>query len=70
MGRFDVAKELWAIRSALNSHDPGFTVPMYRAVIRRLARYFDTEESMRTLLWSLRRFRNEAMRHDAKEAGE
>lgn len=65
----EAAKEIRTIMAALDGHDQDFTMPMYQAVIGRLADYFHNGK-LSLLLWHLRRFRNEALIHDAKESGD
>jgi len=64
------ARELKEILTALGDHDPEFTVPMLRAVLKRCQAYLDGKLKLTTLIWHLQRFRNEAMIRDAKESGD
>jgi hypothetical protein len=64
------AREIGIILTALHEHDEDFTEPVLLAVLGHVQRYMDGRERLTTLIWHLQRFRNEAMIHDAKEAGE
>ena len=67
--RLELEKEIRAIADAVRGHDEDFAVPLLAAVVDAIADYFAGGKES-TLIWHLKRFRNEAQMHDAQEAGE